>query len=194
MYAALAAMVAYLIGPLGREVVIPATVLLLMESLGAGIWEAVAISISVASVDIFLALFVIWNFGLVNRSKRLSRIVRRMKEAFASSIGERPSKKGYLLLAGYVAFPLQFSGGFVAAVIGSLLGFGPRRMLLAVSGGSLVGSLAVGLLAFFVGRPILDTLSLDLLQLAGILIVVGFIIAAIYLYYSYRRKKDGDQR
>lgn len=192
MYAALAAMVAYLIGPLGREVVIPATVLLLMESLGAGIWEAVAISVSVAFVDIFLALLVVWNFGLVSRSKRLSKIVRRMKKAFASKIGEHPSRKGYLLLAGYVAFPLQFSGGFVAAVIGSLLGFDRRRMLFAVSGGSVAGSLAVGLLAFFIGRPALDMLSLDLLQLAGILIVVGFIIAAIYLYYSYRRKRDGD--
>ena len=65
-------------------------------------------------------------------------------------------------------------------------------MVLAVTVGSVIGSLAMGLLAYLVGRPILDVLTLGALQLAGILIVVGFVIAAVYLYYSHRRKKDED--
>ncbi|MFQ5910516.1 MAG: hypothetical protein ACE5IJ_07330, partial [Thermoplasmata archaeon] len=63
---------------MGRELVIPATVLLLMESVSAGCWEAVAISLSVASVDVSLALFVIWNFALVRRSRYLARVARKM--------------------------------------------------------------------------------------------------------------------
>ncbi|MFQ5910520.1 MAG: hypothetical protein ACE5IJ_07355, partial [Thermoplasmata archaeon] len=62
----------------------------------------------------------------------------------------------------------------------------------AVTVGSVSSSLAVGLLAYVVGRPLLDVLSLNVLQLAGILIVVGFIIAAVYLYHTYGRKKDAD--
>ncbi|MCK4366555.1 MAG: small multi-drug export protein [Thermoplasmata archaeon] len=192
MYAALTSMVAYLFGPLGRELVIPAAVLLLMESISAGIWEVVAISLSVACVDVSLALFVVWNFALVRRSKILARITDRMENAFTRRVGSGPSRRGYALLAGYVAFPLQFSGGFIATIIGSLLGYDPRRMVLAVTVGSVVGSLAMGLLTYLIGRPILDLLTLGALQLAGILIVVGFIIAAVYLYYSYRRKKDED--
>ena len=192
MYAALASMVAYLFGPLGRELVIPAAVLLLMESISAGVWEVVAISLSVACVDVSLALFVVWNFALVRRSKYLRRITDRMENAFTRRLGGGPSRRGYALLAGYVALPLQFSGGFIATIIGSLLGYDPRRMVLAVTAGSVVGSLAMGLLAYLVGRPILELLTLGALQLAGILIVVGFIIAVVYLYYSYRRKKDED--
>ena len=192
MYAALASMIAYLFGPLGREMVIPAAVLLLMESISAGLWEVVAISLSGACVDVSLALFVVLNFNLVRRSKILARITDRMEKAFTRRLGGGPTRRGYALLAVYVAFPLQFSGGFIATIIGSLLGYDPRRMVLAVTVGSVIGSLAMGLLAYLVGRPILDVLTLGALQLAGILIVVGFVIAAVYLYYSYRRKKDED--
>jgi uncharacterized membrane protein len=192
MYAALGSMIAYLFGPLGRELVIPATVLLLVESISAGVWEVVAISLSVASVDVSLALFVVWNFTLVRRSSFLARITDRLGNAFKRRLGGGPSRKGYAFLAVYVAFPLQFSGGFIATIIGSLLGYEPRRMVAAVTAGSVVGSLTVGLLAYLIGRPILDVLSLGVLQLAGILIVVGFIIAAIYVYSSYRRKRDED--
>ncbi|MCJ2555808.1 MAG: small multi-drug export protein [Candidatus Thermoplasmatota archaeon] len=192
MYAALASMIAYLIGPLGRELVIPAAVLLLMESVSVGIWEVVAISLSVACVDVSLALFVVWNFPLVRRSKYLARITDRIENVFTKRLGGGPTRRGYALLAAYVAFPLQFSGGFIATIIGSLLGYDPRRMVFAVTVGSVIGSLTMGLLAYLVGRPTLDLLALGALQLAGILIVVGFIIAAVYLYHSHRRKKDED--
>ncbi|MCK4456831.1 MAG: small multi-drug export protein [Thermoplasmata archaeon] len=192
MYAALASMIAYLVGPLGRELVIPATVLLLMESISAGIWEVIAISLSVACVDVSLSLFVVWNFPLVRRSKYLARITDRIGNAFTKRLGGGPTRRGYALLAAYVAFPLQFSGGFIATIIGSLLGYDPRRMVFAVTVGSVIGSLTMGLLAYLVGRPTLDLLALGALQLAGILIVVGFIIAAVYLYHSHRRKKDED--
>lgn len=191
-YAALGSMIAYLFGPLGRELIIPAAVLLLMESVSAGFWEAVALSLSVASVDIALALFVVWNFSLVRKSGYLARIMERMRMAFLKRFGGSAGGRGYALLAVYVAFPMQFSGGFTATIIGGLLGLDPRRTILAVTVGSVSGSLATGLLAYFIGRPILSFLSLDVFQLLGILIVVGFIIAATYLYHSYRRKKDGD--
>jgi uncharacterized membrane protein len=192
MYAALASMIAYLFGPLGRELVIPAAVLLLMESVSAGVWEVVAISLSVASVDVSLAFFVVWNFALLRKSAFLARITDRMGNAFRRRLGGSPSNRGYALLAIYVAFPLQFSGGFIATIIGSLLGYEPRRMIAAVTAGSVIGSLTVGFLAYVIGSPILNILSLGVLGLAGILIVVGFIIAAVYVYTSYRRKRDED--
>lgn len=192
MYATSGAMVAYIFGPVGREIVIPGTVLLLMEGLSAGIWETVAVSLSVASIDVALALFVLWNFALVRNSRLLGGLTRRLERAFSERLGKHPERRVYALLAGYVAFPFQLSGGFVATIVGSLMGLDPRKLLFSVSLGSVSGSLAAGILAFMIGRPVLDFLSLDILQLAGILIVVGFIIAVVYVYLARGRKADGD--
>ncbi len=188
----LGAMVAYLLAPVGTEVVIPAMFLALI-GLGAPAHVFVLGVASVVLVDVFVALFFLWNWDLVERAPALGPAVRRVEEKCRQVIERRRWGRGATLtaLALYVALPFQMTGGLVGSILGRMMGLGKVKVFLAVTAGSVAGAVPTALLAYAVGRPVYDALRSPAAQAvgwaAGILITVAFLGAVVFLYARGRR-------
>jgi len=79
----------YLLAPVGTEVVVPVVVILLQEA-GAATHVVVLGVASIALVDVFTALFFLWNWDLVERIPYLGRAVQRVEDR-CRRIVETPS-------------------------------------------------------------------------------------------------------
>jgi len=192
------AMVAYLVTPAGAEVVVPVSVFLVRSAYANGGLGGVEIAIaftvfSIILVDVFIALFLLWNFDLAERAPLLGRFIRKTEEKCRAVIarkrwGERATLAA---LVTYAALPVQMSGGLVGSLLGRLLGMRPRRVFLAVSLGSAIGGSVVGAIA--AALPLQDLQAFAAwvqtwtwTQVAGLLLVVAFVLLILYLYLRGR--------
>ena len=190
-------MLTYLVSPLGIEFVIPFMVLAIRTSPDSSVMAIVIAILSVILVDVFTALFMLWNFELAERAPLLGRFVRKIKEKCRAVIQKKKWGEGATLaaLTTYVALPVQMSGGVVGSILGRLLGATPRKVFFAVSAGSLIGAIPFGLFAALIPESDLQafvrwTESLTLPQIAGIILIAVFVITIVYLYF--RGRSNGD--
>lgn len=189
----LGGMLTYLVSPLGIEFVIPFTVLAIRtspDSSGAAIVFAI---VSIILVDVFTALFMLWNFELAERAPLLGRFIRKTEEKCRAVIRKRKWGEGATLaaLTTYVALPVQMSGGVVGSILGRLLGARPQKVFLAVALGSLIGAIPFGIFAALIPEAELQGFvhwaeALTLPQIAGIILIAVFVIAIVYLYFRGR--------
>ena len=185
----------YLVAPVGTEVVVPIVVVYL-RSVGAATHVIVLGVASIALVDVFTALFFLWNWDLVERIPYLGKGVRRVEGKCREVIARKQWGEGATLtaLALYVALPVQMTGGLFGSVLGRVLGMDKVKVFLAVTAGSLAGAVPMGIVAWLAGPPILALLESATVQMiaavAGILITVAFIAAIVWLYMRGRRNAD----
>jgi len=188
-------MATYLVAPVGTEVVIPGIFLLLLGANAPG-YVFVLAAASVVLVDVFTALFFLWNWDLVERVPHLGGLVRRVEQKCRQVIEKRRWGEGatYLALAGYVALPFQMTGGLFGSVLGRVMGLDKVKVFVAVAAGSLAGAVPMGILAYAVGKPVYDALTSSTAQAvglaAGILITVAFVGAVVVLYLRGKRNAD----
>jgi uncharacterized membrane protein len=188
-------MVLYLVAPVGTEVVIPLVVVRL-KLLGAPDYVVAIGIMSIPMVDVFAALFIAWNWDLIERVPRLGGLVRRVEEKCHAIIARRKWGEGATLtaLATYVALPVQMTGGLFGSVLGRVMGIERKRVFLAVVAGSLAGAVPMGLLAVVFGDSILEVLEAPTVQniaaVAGILITVAFVVAVLLLYRRGKAHAD----
>lgn len=188
-----AGMALYLFAPVGTEVVIPAVVLALGTSAPAHVVFLAIVSI--VMVDVFTALFIAWNWELLERVPFLGAGLGRVEAKCRAVIARRKWGEGATLaaLAAYVALPVQMTGGLFSSVLGRVMGLPKTRVFLAVVGGSLAGAVPMGILAVVVRDPILLALQSPTVQTvaaaAGILITVAFVVV---VYLLYRRGKTNE--
>lgn len=187
-------MTTYLLAPVGTEVVIPGVVVLLGADAA---WHVVVLAIaSIVLVDVFVAMFVAWNWDLIERVPHLGGVLRRIEAKCHAIIAKKKWGEGATLmaLAAYVALPVQMTGGLFGSVLGRVMGIDKKRVFLAVVAGSLVGAIPMGILAVLLREPLLRTLESPMVRnvaaAAGILITVAFVVAVVVLYR--RGKKNAD--
>jgi hypothetical protein len=179
-------MALYMFSPLGAEIVIPAVVLALGENAPAHV--VVLAVVSVVMVDVLTALFIAWNWDLLERVPRLGGVLRRVEGKCRAIIARRRWGEGATLaaLAAYVALPVQMTGGLFSSVLGRVMGLDRTRVFAAVVAGSLAGAVPMAVLAVLIRDPLLDALESPTAQslslVAGILIMVAFIAAVVVLY------------
>ena len=184
-------MALYMFSPLGAEIVIPAVVVALGE--GAPAHVVVLAVVSVVMVDVLTALFIAWNWDLLERVPRLGGVLRRVEAKCHAIIARRRWGEGATLaaLAAYVALPVQMTGGLFSSVLGRVMGLGKTRVFAAVVAGSLAGAVPMAVLAVLIRAPLLDALesptARSLSLVAGILIMVAFIAAVVVLYLRGKR-------
>ena len=111
----LTAMLTYLVSPLGVEIVVPSAVLALRLSPEVPDPNpAIAVAVlSVILVDVFTALFLMWNFDLAERVPLLGGFIRKT-ETKARVVIERKKWGEEVTLAAlvaYVALPVQMKIG-----------------------------------------------------------------------------------
>lgn len=189
----------YLFAPLGTEVVVP-IVFLGLFAVDATPPAFVLGVATVVLVDVFTALFFLWNWDLVERAPYLGRAVRRVEEKCREIVEKRRwgERATYAALATYVALPFQMTGGLFGSILGRVMGLDRTKVFLAVSAGSLVGAVPIGVAAYVVGQVVLERFVADLSTpaaqalglAAGILITAAFIALIVVLYRRGTRNAD----
>jgi len=184
-------MAVYMFAPFGTEIVIPAVVVALGAD--APVHVVVLAVVSIVMVDVLIALFIAWNWDLLERIPRLGGALRRVEEKCHAIIARRRWGEGAALaaLAAYVALPVQMTGGLFSSVLGRVMGLGKGRVFAAVVAGSLAGAVPMAVLAVLIRDPLLEALESPTAQsvsfVAGILIIVAFIAAVVVLYLRGKR-------
>jgi uncharacterized membrane protein len=169
---------AYFFPPLGKESVIPTGV-------GLGI-EPLLMALSIAFVDIVVALFLLWNYDLAKKIPLIGKFIEKIE-----NIGKNSSNKygwikplRFIGIILFVMVPFQGSGGLVGSIIGRLIGMKPVNTFLAISIGAILGCT---LIAYF-ADAILSVFVTNFLQ--GLLILIILIVIGIMIYiYKKNHKK-----
>jgi len=188
-------MITYLLAPVGTEVVIPAIRVGLL-SVSAAPWEFALAVLGVVLVDVFTALWVAWNWDLVERVPRLGWVVRRVEHRCHAILAKKKwgERATLAALAAYVAMPVQMTGGLFSSVMGRMMGIDKVRVFAAVSAGSAIGAVPMAIVAWVAGPSILVALQSPTVQTvgiaAGILTAIAFIAAVAYLYVRGKRNED----
>ena len=130
----------YFFPPLGKETIIPGGIL-------AGI-NPLLMALSIAFVDIIVALFLVWNYDLAKKIPLVGKFIIKVE-----NIGETSSNKygwikplRFIGIVLFVMIPFQGSGGLMGFIVGRLIGMKPWHTFFAISIGAIIGCT---LIAFF---------------------------------------------
>lgn len=184
-------MFTYFIPPLGKESVIPIGVFggeldvpLINKHVVVPPIDPFIMAISIAFVDIVVALFLVWNYDLAKKIPLLGEFMKKVE-----NIGRSSSEKytwvralRFFGLVLFVMIPFQGSGGVVGSILGRLIGMKPWVTFLAISIGAIVGCL---LIAYF-SEIILGVFVKNFLL--GLLIAI-FVLILFTIVLVFRRLK-----
>ena len=162
----------YFFPPLGKETIIPAGII-------SGI-NPLIMALSIAFVDIIVALFLVWNYDLAKKIPLIGSFIDKIEK-----IGKKTSSKynwikplRFIGIMLFVMVPFQGSGGLVGSIIGRLIGVKPWNIFFAISAGSIFGCI---LIAYF-SDIILSIFIRNFLL--GLLLII-LVITIVIMYFAY---------
>jgi uncharacterized membrane protein len=163
----------YFFPPLGKESIIPTGVLVF------GI-NPILMALSVAFVDIVVALFLLWNYDLAKKIPFVGPFMIKVEEK-GKTAGKKYGWIKPLRFIGIVLFvmvPFQGSGGLVGSIVGRLIGMKPWNTFLAISIGAIVGCLLIAFFAqtFRIFAEINTILTILLIVIIAIIIILYFVL------------------
>jgi uncharacterized membrane protein len=168
---------AYFFPPFGKESVIPSGII-------AG-FHPIVIALSIAFVDIIIALFLLWNYDYAKKIPLVGKFMEKVE-----SLGKTSSNKygwikplRFIGIILFVIVPFQGSGGLVGSIVGRLVGMKPINTFLAICIGAISGTI---LIAYF-ADAILSVFIKNILY--GLLLVIIILVIA-FMIFIYRRNKD----
>jgi uncharacterized membrane protein len=181
-------MTLYFFPPLGKESVIPAAQGL-AEVPGMPDWlvsiDPLTIALAIASIDIIVGLFLVWNFDFAKKIPLLGKFICKLE----SKGGDLLSKNKYIEALSFIGVtffvivPFQGSGAVGASIIGRAIGMNPYKVWLAIICGAVSGCLLIAF-AFNTFRAIFYEN-----MIAGIIILVA-IITIVIIYFLVIRKRN----
>jgi uncharacterized membrane protein len=162
----------YFFPPLGKETIIPSGVLV-------GI-DPILMALSIAFVDIIVALFLIWNYNLAKKISFIGKFMIKVEEK-GKNVEEKYGWIKPLRFIGimlFVMIPFQGSGGMVGSIVGRLVGMKPWNTFFAISLGAVIGCLLIAMFsqAFLIFAEINTTLTLILVGIIAIVIIAYVVI------------------
>jgi len=164
----------YFFPPLGKETIIPAGII-------AGI-NPLIMALSIAFVDIIVALFLVWNYDLAKKIPLIGSFIDKIEK-----IGKKTSSKynwikplRFIGIMLFVMVPFQGSGGLVGSIIGRLIGVKPWNIFFAISAGSIFGCI---LIAYF--SDIILSILIRNFPLGLLLIII--VISIVIMYFAYNK-------
>lgn len=162
----------YFFPPLGKETIIPSGVLV-------GI-DPILMALSIAFVDIIVALFLIWNYNLAKKIPLIGKFMIKVEEK-GKNVEEKYGWIKPLRFIGimlFVMIPFQGSGGMVGSIVGRLVGMKPWNTFFAISLGAVIGCLLIAMFsqAFLIFAEINTTLTLILVGIIAVVIISYFVI------------------
>ncbi|MCK4995369.1 MAG: small multi-drug export protein [Thermoplasmatales archaeon] len=167
----------YFFPPLGKESIIPL-------GIGFGI-HPILIALSIAFVDIVVALFLVWNYDLAKKVPFVGKFMIKVEEK-GKNVEQKYGWIKPLRFIGIVLFvmvPFQGSGGLVGSIVGRLIGMKPWVTFFAISLGAIIGCLLIATFAqaFLIFAEINTTLTI---------ILIAIIVLIIILYFIIKRRKN----
>jgi uncharacterized membrane protein len=171
-------MTGYFFPPLGKESIIPSGILFFDM-------PPVLMALSVAFIDIIVALFLVWNYDLAKKIPFVGKFMIKVEEKGKNVEGKYSWVKPlrFIGIVLFVMVPFQGSGGLVGSIVGRLIGMKPWNTFFAISIGAFVGCILIAMFAqtFLVFAEINTTLTL---------ILIGIIVAIIVIYIIFKRRKN----
>ena len=190
-------MFAYFFPPLGKESIIPIGVSggelnipIINQHIVVPEINPLIMAITIAFVDIVVALFLLWNYDLAKKIPLIGKFMIKV-ESIGKSSSDKYSWIKPLRFIGIVLFvmvPFQGSGGLVGSIIGRLIGMKPLNTFFAISIGAIVGCL---LIAYF-ADAILSVFVTNFLY--GLLIIIILLIIGIMVLIYRKNKKLNKNR
>lgn len=180
--------IAYFFPPFGKETVIPLGVGLLQQGLDVpllnlhitgGQIHPVLMALSIAYVDMVVALFLVWNYDFAKKIPLVGTFIMKIEQRGKLSEEKygwvKPLRFIGIML--FVMVPFQGSGGLVGSIVGRLVGMKPWNTFLAITLGAIIGCMLIAFFAqaFLIFAEINTTLTI-------LLIVFLAIIALLVLF------------
>lgn len=176
-------MIAYFFPPLGKETIIPAGIFGKEIIIPVMNWHIRVIPInpllmalSIAFIDIIVALFLVWNYDLAKKIPFLGKLMIKVEEK-----GKRSVKKygwikplRFIGIVLFVMIPFQGSGGVVASIVGRIIGMPPWRAWFAIVIGAILGCLLIAYSANTIFWIFKQNLIIGIILIA-VIIVTGII-------------------
>ncbi|MDO9538279.1 MAG: hypothetical protein Q7J68_08170 [Thermoplasmata archaeon] len=189
-------LLSYFISPFGREVLIPLTVIALLELHGTLFMgqDIFMIVVTIVFVDVMCSIFLLWNLDLLKHIPKIGKWIEGL-ERFGKSRLKRSRWKRmgiFAMLAAYVALPFQGSNGAASTVIGLFAGMKKIRVWVAIWAGSIIGSLTISVLSFTIGQHLFLELFDNVAWKAISLIIAAGIF--LYLFGNYYKHKNKVQK
>jgi len=161
----------YFFPPLGKESIIPAGVALGIHPL--------VMALSIAFVDIVVALFLLWNYDLAKKIPIIGKFIIKIEKIGKSSSDKyawiKPLR--FIGIVLFVIVPFQGSGGFVGSIVGRLIGMKPINTFFAIAIGAIIGTSLIAyftdaIKSVFVTNFLLGILIIIILVTIGLMILI----------------------
>ena len=189
-------MFAYFIPPLGKESIIPIgisggelTVPILNQHVVVPTINPLVMALSIAFVDIVVALFLLWNYDFAKKIPIIGNFMDKVEKIGRSSSDKyswiKPLR--FIGLVLFVMVPFQGSGGLVGSIVGRLIGMKPWNTFFAISIGAIIGTI---LIAYF-SEAILSVFVKNFLF--GLLIVIILLVIGIMIFV-YKNVKNHNKK
>ena len=183
--------IAYFFPPFGKETIIPLGIGVLDKGINLPLLNLhveptsinpISMALSIAFIDIVVALFLVWNYDLAKKIPIIGKFIIKVEEK-GNTAEEKYRWIKPLRFIGIILFvmvPFQGSGGLVGSIVGRLFGMNPWNTFIAISIGSVTGCLLIAMFSktFLVFAEINTTVTL---------ILIGIIAAVILLYFGIRK-------
>jgi uncharacterized membrane protein len=177
-------MFAYFFPPLGKETIIPIgvgggelTIPFINKLVVVPEIHPVIMALTIAFVDIVVALFLLWNYDLAKKIPIVGDFMIKVEKIGRSSSDKyawiKPLRFVGIIL--FVMVPFQGSGGMVGSILGRLFGMKPLNTFFAISIGAVIGCLLIAyfadaILSVFVKNFLFGLLIIIIIVVIGIMI------------------------
>ena len=190
---------AYFFPPFGKETIIPIgvyggeiSVPFSSEIAVINPINPLIMALSIAFVDIIVALFLMWNYDFAKQVPFVGRFMKKIE-----SIGQKSSSKyawitplRFIGIVLFVMVPFQGSGGLVGSIVGRLIGMKPMNTFLAITVGAIIGCSFIAFFSDIVFSVFFQNFLLGVMILI-ILVVIGIMIA---MYKRNKNKKEKNNK
>ena len=179
-------MTIYFFPPLGKESVIPAAIGLSGVS-GMPDWlvsiDPLLIALAIASIDIIVGLFLIWNFDFAKKIPILGKFIIKTESKGHNLLSKNKyiEALSFVGVTLFVIVPFQGSGAVGASIIGRMIGMNPYKVWAAIILGAVSGCLMIAY-AFSAFKAIFKAN-----WIAGLILLV--IVIAVVAVYLIRRRR-----
>ncbi len=184
-------MTIYFFPPFGKETVIPLaiagdsieSVLPISTPETMVSIDPILIALAVASIDIIVGLFLVWNLDFAKKIPILGKWIKKTEAKGETILNKNKYIEAFTFVGVvlFVMFPFQGSGAVGASIVGKFVGLEEKKVWLAIIIGAITGCLLIAF-AF-------ETFRVIFMENKIIGVILLIVLFAVVLFYIIRKRK-----